>query len=186
MDHGGGARKFCACVLSRWRWSTRSWLRCVLSATHTSICMTPQCTFFCVHFLAGISIVRATRNANNNLQLISVSRFLSAESDLSVGAHIKAEISLLGLDALNDKVRCCQTVSLHSPFDLRCTHLLWPWSAVHTSVTPKGLECTHLRYTMVSSAHTCVAFGLKCTHLRHMWSQVHTPASHKGLKCTHL
>ena len=43
--------------------------------------------------LAGISIVRATRNANNNLQLISVSCFLCAESDLSVFAHIKAEIN---------------------------------------------------------------------------------------------
>ena len=103
---------------------------CHLSHTHqtsTSLCMTPQCTFFWVHFLAGISIVRATRNANNNLQLISVSRFLSAESDLSVGAHIKAEISLLGLDALNDKVSNFpkQSPFIHRPhFDLRCTHLL--------------------------------------------------------------
>ena len=81
---------------------------CHLSHTHqtsTSPCMTPQCTYFWNHFLAGISIVRATRNANNNLQLISVSRFLSAESDLSVGSHIKAEINLIGLDALNDEVR---------------------------------------------------------------------------------
>ena len=38
-------------------------------------------------------MVRATRNAKNNLQLISVSRFLCAESDLSVFAHIKAEIN---------------------------------------------------------------------------------------------
>ena len=41
--------------------------------------------------LAGISMIRATRNANNNLQLISVSRFLCAESDLSVSAHIRRE-----------------------------------------------------------------------------------------------
>ena len=38
------------------------------------------------------------------MTLISVSRFLAAESDLSVGAHINAEIDILGLDTLNRRV----------------------------------------------------------------------------------
>ena len=38
------------------------------------------------------------------MTLISVSRFLAAESDLSVGAHINAEIDILGLDALNRRL----------------------------------------------------------------------------------
>ena len=55
-------------------------------------------------YLIGIIIVRATRDANNNMALISVSRFLAAESDLSVGAHINAEIDILGREALNRSV----------------------------------------------------------------------------------
>ena len=38
------------------------------------------------------------------MALISVSRFLAAESDLSVGAHINAEIDILGREALNRSV----------------------------------------------------------------------------------
>jgi hypothetical protein len=77
--------------------------------------------------LAGISMVRATRNANNNLQLISVSRFLCAESDLSVSAHIKAETALLGLDALNFKVqRTALSTAPRCPSPslalMQCTH----------------------------------------------------------------
>ena len=57
-----------------------------------------------VHLLtAGIMIIRGTRDANNNLHPISMSRFFAPENDRAVGAHIGAELQL-GLD-LNRKVR---------------------------------------------------------------------------------
>ena len=52
---------------------------------------------------AGIMIIRGTRDANNNLHPISMSRFFAPENDRAVGAHIGAELQL-GLD-LNRKVR---------------------------------------------------------------------------------
>merc|ERR1719446_2004818 len=46
---------------------------------------------------AGIMMIRGTRDANNSLHPISISRFYAPENDRSVGAHIGAELHL-GLD----------------------------------------------------------------------------------------
>ena len=89
----------------------------------------PSVSVLSVHF-AGISMVRATRNANNNLQLISVSRFLCAESDLSVSAHIKAEIALA-----RSRGETCENFDRRS--ELSDVKTCGRWATTH-------LKCTHL------------------------------------------
>ena len=39
----------------------------------------------------GITLVRATTDANSNVHPISFGRYLASESDLTVGVHIEAE-----------------------------------------------------------------------------------------------
>jgi hypothetical protein len=53
---------------------------------------------------SGVMVVRGTRDANKNLHPVSISDMLCAESNLSVGAHLRAEADLLG-GAMNDEAR---------------------------------------------------------------------------------
>jgi len=45
----------------------------------------------------GVMIVRATKDANNNIHPVSISHMLAAESDRSIGAHVAAELKFLDL-----------------------------------------------------------------------------------------
>ena len=45
----------------------------------------------------GIILTRVTADAEKKLHIVSFSRFLAAEADLSVGAHIKAEKATPGI-----------------------------------------------------------------------------------------
>ena len=126
----------------------------------------PSVSVLSVHF-AGISMVRATRNANNNLQLISVSRFLCAESDLSVSAHIKAEIALLGLDALNFKAqRTTLSTATRCPSPslallMQCTHL-----------KPSVMRVCALQTLCDSDGCTSVPLSPGCVHFRPCVTQI--------------
>ena len=49
----------------------------------------------------GVAVVRAKKDANRRIHAVSVSHMLAAESDLSVGAHMAAEKSVLPSEAFN-------------------------------------------------------------------------------------
>jgi hypothetical protein len=51
-----------------------------------------------IHTCTGVLIVRATKDANNNIQPVALSHMLAAEGDRSVGAHTAAENKFLDMD----------------------------------------------------------------------------------------
>ena len=66
--------------------------------------------------MLGTLCAHVTKDANENINPISISHMLAAEGDLSVGAHIAAEIDLLGDAVMNapenlticDRSRCLE------------------------------------------------------------------------------
>ena len=81
--------------------------------------------------MLGILCARVTKDANENIHPVSLSHFLAAEGDLSVGAHIAAEKDLLGDEVMNapqnlticDRSRClegCQARQLPNVSVLTC------------------------------------------------------------------
>ena len=84
-----------------------------------------------LYYMLGILCARVTKDANENIHPVSVSHFLAAEGDLSVGAHLAAEIDLLGDEVMNapqnlticDRSRClegCQARQLPNVSVLTC------------------------------------------------------------------
>ena len=83
----------------------------------------------------GILVVRATHDANEHVHPISISHMLAAEGDLSVGAHITAELDLLGRDELDDPTRVTNVdggISLLGRVASDCPHA----NAPITELTP--------------------------------------------------